>query len=236
MLNTTPYYSWQATSGDVVTNYDLIIGTHPSSISSVSPTITVDRLFIFVFVWACVRFEWWKASWHVQLSCYQNIQLSHDQNSWTCLAFLYVIVPLYKFSFGFGSNRKELMIIYVLKTNEDSFRSAIWTYGFDRKCLHWRYCMVLMQEVFIGSRVLTYNVFLSVSPRLFVGGFEEDCVYLFGSVNLSVEFFAILHLIKLNWEKVWQVTQLCNECNMIALRSLICLQARRRSGCLIHGN
>jgi hypothetical protein len=132
MLNTTPYYSWQATSGDVVTNYDLIIATHPPSIPSVSPTITVDRLFIFVFVWDCVPFEWWKASWHVQLSCSQNIQLSHDQNSWTCLPFLYVIVPLYKFSFGFGSNRKELMILYVLKTNEDSFRSAMWTYGFDR--------------------------------------------------------------------------------------------------------
>lgn len=179
-MNTTAYYSRQATSGDVVTNYDLIIGNHPSSISPVSPTITVDRLFIFVFVWACAPFEWWKASWHVQLSCYQNIQLSSDQNSWACLAFLYVIVPLYKFSFGFGSNRKELMILYVLKTNEDIVSGQ--QFGpmvLMVQCLHWRYSMVLMQEVFIGSvvlmqevfigyMVLTYNIFLSVSPRLFV--------------------------------------------------------------------
>jgi hypothetical protein len=58
------------------------------------------------------------------------------------LAFLYVIVPFYKFSFGFGSNRKELMILYVRKMNEDCFRSAIWTYGFD--------CKMFTLEIFYG--------------------------------------------------------------------------------------
>ncbi len=72
------------------------------------------------------------------------------------------------------------MILYVLKTNEDIVSGQ--QFGpmvLMVQCLHWRYSMVLMQEVFIGSvvlmqevfigyMVLTYNIFLSVSPRLFV--------------------------------------------------------------------
>jgi hypothetical protein len=87
------------------------------------------------------------------------------------LAFLYVIVPFYKFSFGFGSNRKELMILYVLKTNEDSFRSAIWTYGFDRT--------MFTLEIFYGfdRTIFTLKIFYGFDAGGFhwIYGFDVQC-------------------------------------------------------------
>jgi hypothetical protein len=87
------------------------------------------------------------------------------------LAFLYVIVPFYKFSLGFGSNRKELMILYVLKRNEDSFRSAIWTYGFD--------CKMFTLEIFYGfdRTIFTLKIFYGFDAGGFhwIYGFDVQC-------------------------------------------------------------